>query len=61
MQYQVIRKHVLEPSKLHGALDSLQRQVEELTREGWKPHSGLSKFNDYIMQIMIKEDDKDNG
>ena len=57
IEFKVIRKRLLEASKFHPALDSLERTVEELSREGWKPHGGLSVYREYIMQIVVREID----
>lgn len=57
MQYRIVRKHVLQPSAMHNALSSLERQVEEMSKEGWKPQGGLFSYNDYIMQILISDND----
>lgn len=57
IEYKIIRKHLLETNKFHPALDSLERTITELSKEGWKPHGGLSVYSEYIMQIVVREND----
>ena len=58
MNYIVVRKHVLTPDAMHQALDALQRSMVKNAEVGWTPLGGLTVFRDFILQVVVNEDDK---
>ena len=53
-EYKIVRKHLLEPSKLHALLDSLEYQIEQMMYDGWRPQAGLFSSGEFIMQVMVR-------
>lgn len=57
MKYYIYRKHLLSQQKIHGCLDSLQRVVTKNAQNGWRSVGGLTVLNDFVLLLVVNEND----
>lgn len=52
MEYKVIYEIAYNS---YQAIDSLVKKVNKEMKNGWKPLGGISSYDDYVCQAMIKD------
>ena len=65
MSYRLLRKHI-QPKEntpwlkaFHNCLDSMQRDMDDLIGDGFKPLGSPFIYNDFIIQAIWSEDNND--